>query len=140
MNLEQLKAAGGLVPSALVPKDITWTDSAGNELTFTIHVRRLSYGESVSALKGIKGDGIELNINAMIISACVRLGENADEKLSYHDAIDLEPSLGMAMHKACNEVNGLGDEAKKSQPTTNSGASSSSRASAAKPLRKRKKI
>lgn len=138
MDIEKLKAMGGILPSAMVPKEINWVTADGEEVSFTVFVRRLSYGESVAVFKDVSRDE-EINQAAWKIAACVRLGENGEQKLTYDEAMALDLTLGVAMCKACNEVNGFGGESKNSRPPTSSGASLSSQASAAEPSKKHKK-
>jgi hypothetical protein len=48
MKLQELKDKGGFVPSAPIPMEVTWTrpgpDGAEVSDTFTIHVKRQSFG------------------------------------------------------------------------------------------------
>ncbi|KVV01759.1 MULTISPECIES: phage tail assembly chaperone family protein, TAC [unclassified Pseudomonas] len=109
MNLQQLKASGGIVDGNCVKKVVQWThlDPAGDSITdaVTVHVRRQSFGviEQLFA-----SDGSEQSRNARYIAASVRLGQDADEALSYEDAYSLEPGLGFLLLNAVNEVNGTG--------------------------------
>ena len=115
MNLKQLKAKGGVVDATLVKKEVTWkhVDSkTKKEVTdkFTVHVRRQSFG----VIERLFAPGeAEQSRNAKYISACVLLGAEADETMSYEDAFSLEASLGFAILNAVNEANGTGkDQAK----------------------------
>ena len=49
MDLETLRKRGGIVPSAPVKKEVSWThlDQKGKEVTdtFTVYVRKHSFGQ-----------------------------------------------------------------------------------------------
>ena len=51
--------------------------------------------------------------SALIVSTCIRLGENGDELLPYDVACNLHPSLGISLVNAVHEVNKNSDEVKK---------------------------
>ena len=115
MNLQQLKAKGGIVDGALVKKEVTWvhTDAkTGKDVTdkFYVHIRRQSFGviERLFA-----PDEAEQSRNAKYIAGSVFLGEEGADPLSYEDAFNLESKLGFSILNAVNEVNGTGkDQAK----------------------------
>jgi len=111
MNLDQLKQRGGVVPSAPIPHEVTWshTTPEGEQVddTFTIHVRRRSYGEVERGLV-VDGDDPEKSRGAALISQCVFFGEGGVESISYTDAYQLDPSLAAVLMKAIKDVNGFG--------------------------------
>ena len=115
MNLKQLKAKGGIVADGLVKMEIVWKhknpDTGKNVVDkFFIHVRRQSFGV-IESLFAPADD--QSSRNAKYIAACVFLGEEGAEALSYEDAFNLESSLGFAILTAVNEANGTGkDQAK----------------------------
>lgn len=103
MDLKQLKAKGGIVSSALVPKEVTWkhTDEEGeHEDTFTIHVRKASFGTMEKLFVG----NDDQSKSAALISQSV-LFDGGKEQISYEDAYQLDPSLAAVFMKAVNEVN-----------------------------------
>lgn len=111
MNLADLKAAGGIVTGELVSRSITWAD-----MTFTILVKRLSYGE---VERSVYDPADTRSRNAAMLSESVRLGDDGSEALSYEDAYRLDPSLALAMLTVVRDVN----DPKKSKPPTNFGSS-----------------
>lgn len=133
MNLKELKAKGGLIPSALVPKEVTWKHVAADtgkeeEDTFTIYVRKHSFGTVERLFSGQD----ERNRSARYISESIMLGENGRDRLSFDDAFQLDTGLALIFIKAINDVNGTGsDEPKNSLPLIESGAISSPTESAA---------
>lgn len=93
MNLNELRAAGGFIESALVRKEITWTRvPAGRKKavsdTFQVFVRRNSFG-AVERLFSAEGD--QQSRNARYLAECIRLGETGEESLTYEQAYDLYP-------------------------------------------------
>lgn len=135
MDLDDLKKNGGIVPVAPVEKEVTWTrtDDSGEEVsdTFTIHVRRRSYGSIEKIITAGLSDS-ERSRSAMFISESLLLGEDGCQQISYEDAYQLHPTLAAVFVNAINEVNGLGRaEPKKSQPPMSSGTNLSSTESAA---------
>lgn len=110
MNLKQLKAKGGIVDGQPIKKEVSWThldQRSGKEVTdtFTLFIRRQSFG--VIERLFTQGES-EHSRNASYLAACVSLGAQGTEALSYDDAYGLEPSLGFLMLNAVNEVNGTG--------------------------------
>lgn len=120
MNVDQLSKLGGVIPAAPVKKTITWTrvGKGGKEVsdTFDVFVRRLAYAdqERILKLSGIydqfvRGEDDEsLNdpsINAATIAVALRLGEDGQERLSYEQCCQLDPSLASQFIIAINEVN-----------------------------------
>lgn len=103
MKIAELKKKGGFVPSALVKKEVTWK-KGDDELTFTVHVKRQSFG---TVEKLFSGDD-DQSRSAAFIAASLRLGENGVEEMTYEDAYQLDPSLAAVFIEAINEVNGTG--------------------------------
>ncbi|MCY1282205.1 Phage tail assembly chaperone, TAC [compost metagenome] len=134
MNLDQLRAKGGIVESGQVKQSVEWThvDEAGETVTdkFDIFVKRLSYGVMEDALSAAT-PGQKRSLTAGLISAAVGFGEDGQEALSYDEALQLHPGLAKALSEAVREVNGTVGKA--SRPPMNSGTSSSSPASAGEP-------
>lgn len=111
MDLKSLKDAGGIVPSALVKRSVTWERDDGEVLTFDIFVRRLSFGDVERVLQDEERGRSRV---ANLIAMAVRLGEEGSERLSYDDAFQLEPTLAKVFANAVSEVNELG----KTKPAT----------------------
>lgn len=128
MNLEQLKAKGGVVADALVPKKVDWkhVDHSGKEVTekFTVHVRRHAFGVMEAMFAGGEAESYK---NARYLAASILLGKDGDEPLPYEDAVNLDSGLGLVLLNVVNEVNNPPVK-KKSPPPKNSSTSSSSTA------------
>lgn len=107
MNLKELKAAGGFVPAEAVKRSVVWERAPGDEVTFDIYVKRLSFG---SVERMLTETNENRSRSAELIAACVRLGENGADALTYDDAYNLEPSLAKAIGEAVREVNELGKQ------------------------------
>lgn len=112
MKLKDLKQKGGFIDLAPVEKDITWTNPDGEVLTFSILVKRQSFGSMERVLREDPKDP-ERSRNASMVAESVLLGDNGDEKISYEEAFSLAPSLALEFVKAINEVNGKADGAPK---------------------------
>lgn len=113
MNLAELKAKGGIVAAAPVPKEVTWTrkNEAGEEVSdaFTILVKRQSFG----SIETIWANTEDRSKSAAYISQSLRFGDKGKEQMSYEDAYQLDPSLATVFIAAINEVNGTGKAAPK---------------------------
>lgn len=96
MDLKTLKASGGILSAEPVKKQVTWKGD-----TFDVHVVRQSFGAIESVIKDLDGG----SQTASFISAFIRLGENADEKLTYDDATNLAPELAAEFTRVLKEVN-----------------------------------
>jgi hypothetical protein len=117
VNLDQLKSAGGIVSDKPVRQEIVWnrtTDEGVEEtLTFDVYVVRLAYGDYeqlyMPTTRTVDDDDAEPerhSLQSELISLCIRLGENADERLTYEQAYRLQPGLAAAMIRAINKVMG----------------------------------
>lgn len=117
MDLAALKARGGVISAAPIPKEVEWTHhdpETGEKVTdkFTVHILRHAYG---AMERMVTGDG-DRSKGALLIANCVRFGAG-DEVMSYEDAFQLDPGLAAVLMKAVNEVN----EVKNSPPPMKSG-------------------
>lgn len=127
MNLSELKAKGALVNGAPVPRTIEWTTPEGEEVNFTVGVKRQSFADTQRR----QASGEPVTIQSTIAD-CIFLGDDFSERLSLDDVESLDTRLAGAFMAAINQVNGFGrKEAKNSQPPTSSGTSLSSTESAA---------
>lgn len=115
MKLADLKGKGGFVSTELVKKEVQW-EHGGETLEFTIHVRRLPFGE-VERLY-IDPTDKDRSRNASLIAACIVLGDG-DEPMTYKDAFALETSLATVFLKAITET----QNPKTSAPPKSSGTS-----------------
>jgi Phage tail assembly chaperone, TAC len=128
MDLNALRELGGLVPLTPVVKELTWTPppaedgTVRDEVTLTVRIKKLSAG-SMERL-GTFNDKTSRSYVAALLSQSILLGDEGSDFLSYEDAFQLEPNLGMALTTLVHDVNGRGDAAKNSPPPTNSGATS----------------
>lgn len=118
MDLAALKARGGVISAAPIPKAVEWEHDdpeTGEKVTdkFIVHILRHSYGAMERMVLG-EGDRSK---GALLISNCVRFGDAGDEVMSYEDAFQLDPGLAAVLMKAINEVNA----AKNSRPPMKSG-------------------
>ena len=103
MNIEDLKANGGIVESQLTQRTAYWN---GSEITF--YVRKLSFGD-VDRI--YNGENLDASQAAEMISKAVRLGDNGDEALTYEQAYSLDPNLATVFAEHVMEVNGVGEDA-----------------------------
>lgn len=140
-NLEALAAKGGIVDSRLVPFTKVWKhydealgEHVEDEVSF--FVRKSSYADFARTRVT---DGTGLRAEVLQVAACIRLGEEGQEQMTYEQAESLEFALFQLFMEAVAEVyNGASADPKTSARKTNSGAKSSLRASAAGRSRKRK--
>ncbi|MNO31436.1 hypothetical protein D3C76_214100 [compost metagenome] len=134
MNLEQLRAKGGIVESGQVKRSVEWThvDEQGEVITdqFDVFVRRLSYGVMEEALATV-GQSQNRSLTSALISAAVGFGEDGQETITYDEARQLHPGLAKVLSEAVRSVNGTGGNV--SRPPMSSGTSSSSPESAGEP-------
>jgi hypothetical protein len=116
MDLQQLRERGGIVPSAPVMTEVSWThpDQNGQDVTdtFTVHVVKHSFGTVERLVLAERRDSDTSN-RALLISQSIRLGDDGSESLSYEDAFQLEPRLARALLDAIYSVNGLGSDGPK---------------------------
>lgn len=143
MKLSDIEKAGGFVDPRLVPKTGTWDRvdaETGEQISTeeTFFVRRVSHSHFRRVQKGINEHGQDVNPESLTIAACIRIGKDGEEGLTYEQAESLDFGLFSMFMVAIGEV-----YAAKKQPTshqkTSSGASLSKPESAAAPSAKRKK-
>lgn len=121
MELADIEAGGGFVDRRLVPIKDKWRrfdDNAGkmveNEVGF--FVRQVSYSDTKRVMQGLAlddtptpetGEGAPaLDPEVLMIAACIRLGEDGSQALSYEQVDRLEPALFAVFRKAVNSVYG----------------------------------
>lgn len=103
MNLQQLRESGGIVSPEPVKKAVEWRGKK-----FNVFVVRQSFGSVESLVRDLDGR----SRSAALIASFIRLGDDAQEQLSYEDAYQLQPDLAGEFVRAVNEVY-EGDSAKK---------------------------
>lgn len=103
-SLKDFREAGGFRSGKPIEREIRFKLDDGAEHVATIHVKRLSVGETERAF--LDAVGSDLSRAAKIISECVTLGEKGQEKIPPAEADKLHPQLAKAMIDAITEVNG----------------------------------
>lgn len=101
MKLSDLQAMGGFVDAEPVKKEVSWKLS-GDGHKATVFVVRQPFGKVEAALAGADKDRSQ---GAQLISMCIRLGEDAQEQLTYEQAYNLHPAVAWAFVGVINEVN-----------------------------------
>lgn len=115
MDLKKLRDMGGIVPSAPVKTEVSWTHVAeGGEVTdtFTVHIKKHSFG-TIERLFAVDGADPERSRAAVLISESVMLGDDGSERISYEDAFQLDAGLAKVLMDAISAVNGTGGAAAK---------------------------
>jgi hypothetical protein len=128
----RLDAIGAFIERP-VPKTVVWKRADGDEVSFDCWIRRiedLPYGVA-EQFSGIDLRRLSKDEAAQLISETVCLDERGDELIGVTDALRMKRGLTLAFILAIAEV--AVSSAKKAQPPTSSGTSSSSPASAAEP-------
>lgn len=96
MNLDALKAAGAFVAPDPVKESVTW-----NGHTFDVWIKPVSFADSEKMREALStGDA---SVCALVVSKSVLLGDE-QEPLSYDDAVNLDPSLGVVLVSAIQRV------------------------------------
>lgn len=106
MNVAQLITLGGFVGAAPVKVPVSWTrfvDEANEDVTdnFDVFVLKTSFGN----VEKMWTSGDEKSKSAILITECLRFGENGEERLSYEQAYSLDPGLAAELMTAYNTVN-----------------------------------
>ena len=143
LSVDSLRSAGGFT-GGCVRRQVTWTNQDGEEITFDVHVRRLSYHTAVNDLKTISTHGdpaiyrlaysivdptgkpifSESDITGVDADGDPVMVEDEDGKLIERGALD--SNLTTALLALIGEVNGLGKtrpKGKTSRRKRNSGTS-----------------
>lgn len=142
LSLESLEKSGGFVDQTLVKFHKSWKqfDEESKQVIDydgDFFVKKGSYADFVRARQLSTESG--LLFDALLVSACIRLGEKGEQQMTYEKACSCDAGLFGAFLEAVNEVyNGAKADPKHSAPMTSSGVKSSSRASAGAQSRKRK--
>lgn len=107
LKLADLKARGACVDTAPVRRSVTWLHTVnGEEITdtFDVWVTRVSFG-TIDRMSAAQQS--ERSRNAELIAASIRLGEHAEEEVTYDIAYSLHPMLALELVRAVGEVNRL---------------------------------
>jgi|APLow6443716910_1056828.scaffolds.fasta_scaffold07533_3 hypothetical protein len=111
MDLKTLRDRGAFVPETPVAREVTWmhADENGEQVTdtFTVHVVRHSAGAIERLRSELLRDQSRL-WEFLLISASLRLGDDASERLTYDEACALEPGLARILADAIVSVNNVG--------------------------------
>ena len=110
MNLNELKAAGAIVPALPVKRHIVRNREGLETVEFDVHIRRLAFGPLERLMLD---DTDDRSRSAAYLSATVLLGDDGGEPLTYDDAYQLDPSLAAALLRAARQVNSNGDQPEK---------------------------
>lgn len=107
MNIAELIQRGALVGGELVKVEVKWThpvEGVDEDITdaFFVHIERQSYRHVERMLSSPE----DRSRGAQIISEHVRFGDAGEEKMTYEQALALDPGLAAALLSAYNEVNG----------------------------------
>lgn len=101
-TLKELRGLGAFIPDKPIKKEIKFKLDSDEELSASIHVKRLSIGDYESL---ILNETDTRSRTAKMISSAITLGDDGKERISFEDAYRLHPSLAGAMISAFNEVN-----------------------------------
>jgi len=126
MRLADLQSRGGFVSGGAQKRAVEWThidDETGKLVTdkFDVFVIQPSYGMIDTAFRESKEQ--ITSAQAAAIAACIRLGENAEEKMTYDQAFSLHPALAMALIEAINSAGVVPKKPSPSSRTKRSGTS-----------------
>jgi len=104
-TLNDLKNAGGILTGKVVERPVEWKayDENGKEVThrFAVGIVKLS----VAATERVYTSGEGTSRWAMMVHEAIRLGPKFDQRISYEDACNLDPSLFTALSEAAASVN-----------------------------------
>lgn len=105
MNLEDLESKGAFISDSLVPTSAKWHrfDKESGEVTedeVSFFVRQASWVAYTQIGKEASESGEEVNTEALLIQACIRLGEKGEESLSYKQVVSLDAGLFNIFHTA----------------------------------------
>jgi len=124
MKLSELRKRGAIIDRAPVPKEVTWkridADGVEQSDTFTIHVKKLSFGEIEKLFAEDPADPSR-SVMANVIAQSIFLGDGGVERFSYQDAYQLEASLAKVFLAAFNDVNGRRAGEPENPPKASSG-------------------
>jgi hypothetical protein len=102
MNIDELKSLGGFADPAPTKIIVSWENSDGQKMSGDAWIVRQSYGEIERAVNASEKDKSQ---GAMLISLCIRFGDDAKESLTYEQAYNLYPPFAFALIEAINEAN-----------------------------------
>ena len=105
MNLSDIQDKGGFIDGKLIKKSGIWKrfdEEKGSFDDFTVEffVKQCSWIEYQNILKG----GVQFHPEGLAIAACVRLGEDGSEQMSYEQVETLDSGLFNCFRQAVAEV------------------------------------
>ena len=116
MDLKTLRERGAFVSDAPVAHEVSWTHADGNGEqvtdTFTVYVVKHSAG-SIERLRAEAGSDLSRLWGPLFVSASLRLGDDASERLTYDEACALDPALARELVDAISAVNRTGGDVAK---------------------------
>lgn len=141
LSVDSLKQSGSFAKAKTIEKEITWLNDEGKEFKAAIYVRPQSFISAVALTAAMaKGcpDNLTGEIAASIVDEAGAPLFTVEDLAGNDEHGPICDGLGLALWHAVYEVNQLGKIAdpKTSALTTNSGATSSSQASAEAPSSK----
>ena len=149
LTLQSIQESGGFAPARPEQREITWLgvkDGKPLECTATVYIRKKSFNtvSIESQAFNAKADVVAARIAASVVDAKGKPIFTVDDITGTDERGPMCESLSMALLGAIADVNGYSkaaeEDAGKNLPTPmNSGANSSSQASAAKPSNKPKR-
>ncbi len=115
MDLKTLIEKGAIVAQTPVTQTISWTHltDSGEEVndTFTVRIKKHSAGTIEEMWHG-HGNGKKRSFQATLIAESILLGDG-DEKFTYKQAYDLDPSLAQELVEVIDKVNPVRKREKK---------------------------
>jgi len=108
MKLEDIEKNGGFVDGTLIKKSGIWkrinAETGGlDDFEFEYFVKLSSWLEYQDIFKGLNAAN-GLNPECLSIVACIRLGEDGSEKLTYEQAAKLDSGLFNAFRAGISEL------------------------------------
>jgi len=109
MDLKQLEEKGAFISDSLVKTSAIWRrfdkeseEAVEDEVSF--FVRQASWVAYQEIGKQAKESAEDVNPEALLIAACIRVGEKGEESLSYEQVISLDAGLFNIFHNAVKEL------------------------------------
>lgn len=127
MDLKALEKLGAFVSHDSVKAKVVWNtvDENGEPLAhdFDVTVVRPSYGEIEDVVSQAEG---KIGIQSSLISTCIRLGKDGEQRLSYEQVRSLDPGLATALVNAIKDAGvDLAKKQNRQPPKKSSGTKSS---------------
>lgn len=94
MSLKALKKAGALLGDDPVKRQVNWTNPAGEDYTFDVWVKPMSFGMALDLNEKSDRQQIASALSALVL---FEDDDGARVPLEYEDALNLDPSFGLAI-------------------------------------------